>query len=69
MKTYGMPEREYLHIYKRIKKLELQFQAKQNAPVLARRLLKKVVSLLKRAQVLEAQMMVPEDRRFTKEYC
>lgn len=65
-----LPEPEYLKLSKLVKKHEHRFATHhlERRTVLANRAVKKVESLVARAQYLEVLMMVPKERRWTNAY-
>lgn len=73
MKSYGLPEREYLQLFLMIKKLDRQATAMQNTgkavpKVRAQRLIKKAAALVARAKMLESILRIPEGKGWTKQY-
>lgn len=64
-----LPEKEYLKLYKKVRKLEMQAnKVGLERAVTFNRICKKVASFVNRAMILEDQMMVPKERRWTIGY-
>ena len=64
--TYRLPEKEYYKLYKMVRKLEQQANVvTPEKAVTFNRICKKVASIVNRAMILEDQMMVPKERRWT----
>jgi hypothetical protein len=68
MKTHGLPEREYLKLYKLVRKYQARWvaAAERGCSLVADRQLKKLAALVGRAVELERAMRVPAERRWTR---